>query len=100
MYVCARNAYALIMPIFNNCCSVMRVSPEEATEQCHIESLDHNGHICRPFFNKMRICALEMMLVVCDTLQDDLHVKENYLTASAMKQREFSYPIVLMLVYY
>ena len=44
--------------------------------------------------------SLEMMLVVCDTLQVDLHVKENYLTASAMKQREFSFPIVLMLVYY
>ena len=61
------NAQVLVMPIFNNCCSVMRVSPEEATEQCHIESLGHNGHICRLFFNKMRVCALEMMLAVCDT---------------------------------
>ena len=47
--------------------SVMRVSPEEATEQCHIESLNHNGHICRPFFNKIRLkwcwwCAIPCKL--------------------------------------
>ena len=68
--------------------SVMRVSPEEATEQCHIESLNHNGHICRPFFNKIRLkwcwwCAIPCKLTFMSKKIIWLHQqwnKENFPT--------------------
>lgn len=57
-------------------------------EQCHKESLGTMVTFVEALFPTRReFCALEMMFKI------DLHVKENYLTA--MKQREFSYPIVL-----
>ena len=66
-----------------NCCSVMRVGfKRNATEeQCHKESLGTMVTFVEALFPTRReFCALEMMFKI------DLHVKENYLTASSSNE--------------